>query len=246
ILRFLLKHGFLAGCAFAFAGMLIMLTMDFIVMPFIVKSGKEVDAPRLVGRSVEEAEELLLNENFELQTDSEEYNNDFPANTISFQYPPANTKIKPGRRIRVTVSKGSKPILMPDLTGKPRRDAELIVDEMGFKLSSQDVHSNDYLRGIVASQYPEGNQEVSENVDIILYISDGIPETDVIMPNLIELGLSAARDTLEAYGFDMSKVEIQTEEAPELLPESVIEQYPDPGTPARLDNSVVLSVSSSR
>ncbi|MFC1650988.1 PASTA domain-containing protein [Candidatus Latescibacterota bacterium] len=244
IFLFLLKHVFLAGCAFAFAGMLILFTLDQIIFPVILKSGKEVDAPRLIGRSLEEAEELTLKEKFDILADSTEYNNDFPANTVSFQYPAANTKIKPGRRIRVTVSMGSKPVLMPDLTGKPKRDAELVIDGLGFNLASQEwVHSNDYLKGIVARQYPEGNQEVSENVEIILYISDGIPEMDVIMPNLIELGLSAALDTLRAYEFDMSKVDIQTEEAPELLPESVIDQHPDPGTPTSLKNNVVLVVS---
>jgi eukaryotic-like serine/threonine-protein kinase len=241
---FFLKHAFLAGCAFSFAGLLILLIMDQIVFPIALKSGKEIDAPRLVGRSLEVAEEIAQNQNFDLLPDSTEYNNDYPANTVSFQYPAADTKIKPGRRIRVTVSLGSKPVLMPDLTGQPKRDAELIIDRMGFTLASQEwVHSNDYLKGIVASQYPEGNQAVAENVDIVLYISDGIPETDVIMPNVMELGLSAARDTLLSYGFDMSKIEEQTEEAPELLPESVIDQYPDPGTPTSSKNSVILIVS---
>ena len=244
---FLLKHAFLAGCAFSFAGLLILLIMDQIVLPVALKSGKEVDAPRLIGRSFEDAEEILQKLNFEMLPDSTEYNSDYPANTISFQYPAADTKIKSGRRIRVTVSLGSKPVLMPDLTGQPRRDAELIIEDMGFKLASQEwIHSNDYLKGIVARQSPEGNQEVSENVDIVLYISDGLPETDVIMPNVIELGLSAAKDTLLAYEFDMENIEVQTEEAPELLPESVIDQHPDPGTPTSSKNNVVLIVSPSK
>ncbi|MFC1537923.1 PASTA domain-containing protein [Candidatus Latescibacterota bacterium] len=240
----LLKHMFLAGCAFSFTGLLILLILDQIVFPIALKAGKEVNAPNLVGKNLEEAEELILKENFKLLPDSTEYNNDYPANTISFQYPYAYTKIKPNRRIRVTVSLGSKPLLMPDLTGKPKRDAELLIDEMGLKLASQEwVHSNDYLKGIVARQYPEGNQDVSENIDIVLYISDGLPETDVIMPNLIELGRPAALDTLKAYGFDISEVTIQTEEALELLPESVIDQHPDPGTPTSSKNAVILVVS---
>ncbi|MFC1540857.1 PASTA domain-containing protein [Candidatus Latescibacterota bacterium] len=242
-----LKHVFLFGCVFSFAGLLLLLILDQIVFPIALKAGKEVDAPNLVGKDLEEAEELLLKENFKLQADSTEYNNDYPANTISFQYPYAYTKIKPNRRIRVTVSLGSKPVLMPDLTGKPKRDAELIIEEMGLKLASQEwVHSNNYLKGIVARQYPEGNQDVSENIDIVLYISDGLPETDIIMPNVTELGLSTALDTLKAYGFDISDITIQTEEAPKLLPETVIDQHPDPGTPTSSKNAVVLVVSRSK
>ncbi len=242
--RFLLKHLFLGGSALILAGLLIVLAFDRIVFPIALKSGVEVDAPQLVGVSLEIAEELAKNQNFEIMPDSTEYNNDFPANTISFQYPHAGTKIKPGRRIRVTVSLGAKPVLMPDLIGMPRRDAELTIEAMGLTLAEHEwVHSNDYLKGIVARQYPEGNQEVSGDVDIVLYISDGLPETDIIMPNLLELGLSAARDTLRIYGYHEENIQIHYEEAPELLPESIIDQHPDPGTPTNLQNPVVLIVS---
>jgi serine/threonine-protein kinase len=241
----LLRHLFLASCAFFLAGLLIMITMDRIVMPVMVQSGIELEAPDLIGISLEEAEEIVLEKNFGLLADSTEYNNDFPANTISFQYPSAKTKIKPGRRIRVTVSLGSRPIKMPDLTGKPKRDAELIIDSLGLRLGPQEwVHSNDYLKGIVARQYPEGDQDVSEDSEVILYISDGLPETDIIMPNLIELGLSAAIESLKVYNFDISKINIQTEEAPELLPETVIDQHPDPGTPTNSNIIVDIVVSS--
>ena len=243
----LIKHMVLACCAFFFAGLLIIMTMDKIIMPIFLKSGRELEAPDLIGKSLEEAEDILLDKNLTLLADSTEYNIDFPANTISFQYPPAKTKIKPGRRIRVIVSLGSRPIKIPDLIGKPKRDAELIIDGLGLKLASQEwVHSNDYLKGIVARQYPEGNQDVSEDTEVILYISDGLPETDIIMPNLIELGLSAALDTLKAYNFDISKINIQTEEAPELLPETVIDQHPDPGTPTNSNIVVDMVVSPSK
>ena len=239
-----MKHLVLACFAFFLACILIVMTMDKIIMPIILKSGRELEAPDLIGKSLEEAENILLDKKFALLADSTEYNIDFPANTISFQYPLASTKIKPGRRIHVIVSLGSRPIKIPDLIGKPKRDAELIVDGLGLKLASQEwIHSNDYLKGIVARQHPEGNQDVSEDTEVILYISDGLPETDVIMPNLIELGLSAALDTLKAYNFDTSKINIQTEKAPELLPETVIDQHPDPGTPTNSNIVVDMVVS---
>ena len=136
---------------------------------------------------------------------------------------------------------------MPNVVGKPRRDAELEVKRYGLKLvKSQWVRSNDYLRGIIARQNPEGGEEIPENTEVILYISDGSPETDVIMPNLIELGLSAALDTLKAYGFNLSNVHQQTEEAPELLPETVIDQHPDPGKPTNKTFEINLIISTSK
>ena len=52
---------------------------------------------------------------------------------------------------------------------------------------------------------------------------------DIVMPSLVDLGLSAALDTLTVLGFDKNMIHIQREEAPELLPETVIDQHPDAG-----------------
>ncbi len=65
------------------------------------------------------------------------------------------------------------------------------------------------------------------------------------MPDLTNLNLSAALDTLRANGFNTARVRIQREEQPDLLPDSVIEQYPDPGFPANTNDEVVIIVSTS-
>ena len=243
----LMKHFVLAGLAFLFAGLLIVITMDRVIIPLVLKSGSEIDAPYLIGKTVEEAENIIKDNKFELLADSTEYNSNFPVNTILYQYPGQNTKIKPGRRIRVIVSLGSRPVKMPNVVGEPRRDAELIIKALGLDLVKQEwIHSNDFIKGIIARQYPEGDQDVPENTEVILYISDGMPETNVIMPSLIELGLSTALDTLISYNFDTTKVNIQYEEAPELLPETIIDQHPDPGTLTNTDVTVDLIVSTSK
>ncbi len=243
----LLKHFILVGFAFLLAGFLIVITMNSVIMPIIIKSGREIDAPDLIGKTFEEAEDLIKGNNFTLLADSTEYNNDFQANTILFQYPSSDTKIKPGRRIRVIVSRGARPKMMPDVIGKPRRDAELIIKAAGFNLAGQEwIHSNDFIKGIVARQYPEGDNDVPEDTEVVLYISDGLPETDVIMPSLIKMGLSNALNILNECNFDTTRVNIQYEEAPNLLPETVIDQYPDPGTLTYIDVTVVLIVSTSQ
>lgn len=246
LLFFLFKHGVLLGTAFICAGILFVLTMDQFVMPLVVKHGTVEFARNLRGKTVEEARSIIGNR-FVLRADSTEYNNEFPPNTIFYQYPAPGTKIKPGRTIFTIVSKGPKPISLPNVTGMPVQDAILTIEALGLMIDHQEwIHSNEYrVKGIVARQYPPGDQEVPENTRLILYISDGKPETDVIMPDLIGLGLSAALDTLYAYQFDRNKIRIQKEEAPELLPETVIDQYPDPGRPTPVTIEVNLVVSTS-
>ncbi len=243
----LLKHMVLAVLAVFIAGLFILLSIDWIIMPIILKSGSEITAPNLIGLKVDDAKNILRGVNFKLLQDSAEFNMDFPENTISFQYPGPGTKIKPGRRIRVIVSLGTRPISMPNVVGKSRRDAGYVIKALGFSLVKYEwVHSNEYLRGIVAGQYPEEGQEIPENIEVILSVSDGLPETKFVMPNLIELSYTAAMDSLKTYNFDISKVNIEREQTPELLPETVIDQHPDPGTPIHINSVIDLVISTSQ
>ena len=246
IFTILVKHSVLFGFSFLLAGMVIF-TFMWLYIPHFLNYKIEIEAPDLIGKTVEEARKISRNINSELLADSTSYNSNYQENTIFHQYPVRGTKIKPGRSIRVIVSLGARPITMPNVVGNPRRDAELEVKRYGLKLvKPQWVNSNDYLKGIIARQSPEGGEEIPENTEVILYISDGSPETDVVMPNLIELGLSAALDTLKAYGFNLSNVHQQTEEAPELLPETVIDQHPDPGKETNKNTEINLIISTSK
>ena len=136
---------------------------------------------------------------------------------------------------------------MPNVVGKSLREARLEIQSKGLIVQEEGwTASNDYPIGIVAKQYPEAFQEVPENTGVILSISNGKKETNIIMPNLINLSLQAARDTLRAYNFNLQRLKVQREEQLNLLPDTVIEQYPDPGDPANTDDEVDLVVSSSQ
>jgi eukaryotic-like serine/threonine-protein kinase len=236
-----IKNIFLFLIAFTAAGIFLAAAFDIVIMPLALKSGSEFESPDLIGKTKEEAEYALLKTPFTIFEDSSDYNDNFPVNTVSFQYPAAGTIIKPGRRIRVIISDGPKPILMPNVVGMPRKDAELMIKPLGLKYNVESVHSNNYIKGIVASQFPEGEKKVPENLSVTIYVSDGLPENDIVMPNLLDLSLSAAQDTLSAYKF--TKINIQKEEAPDVLPETVIDQHPEPGTPTHKKVEVDIVVS---
>ncbi len=122
IMRTVMKHLMIAGIAFVAAGASMVFLMDSLVMPILLKSGAEIIAPDLIGIGLEDAELTAASLGLRLSPESSEYNNQFPVNTIAFQYPYPGTKVKPGRRIQARVSLGARPIEMPDVVGKSRRD----------------------------------------------------------------------------------------------------------------------------
>lgn len=246
-MQVLFRHLLLAGFALFCAGAAVIFSMDMIIMPYVIKAGTETGAPNLAGMTVAEAERLVKSKRFRLWTESQEYNMKYPENTISFQYPAPGTLIKTGRRIRVIVSLGPRPISMPNVVGKSRRDAGYIMKSLGLgEIKYVWIHSGDYVRGIVAGQHPSAGEKIPETADVVLSISDGIPETMFIMPNLVELSFTAALDTLKSYGFNINRVTIQREEAQELLPDTVIDQHPDPGTAMNDDEEVNMVISTSQ
>lgn len=244
ILFTLLKHVFLACLAFMLALIMILLTMDKVIMPYYQRSGKETVLPDITGVTVEQAEKTLMSKKLFMKVEKSEYNNDFPRDTISLQIPSPGTIVKSGRNIRVIISLGSRPIKVPNVVGMSPRNARFAIQGVGLSIRQEGwIPSNDYPNGIVAEQEPKGNEEVPENTGVILYISNGKKVTNVVMPNLINLSLSAAKDTLSVYGFSIERLKVQTEEQSDLLPDTVIEQYPDPGVPAHTNDEVVLVVS---
>ena len=217
--------------------------MNWFVLPFYQKSGIEISTPKITAITLEKAKKNAQRYDMSVVVDSLEYHNSFPKNIISFQYPLHGTLVKPGRVLHVTMSKGSKPVLMPVVVGMPQRDAEFKLKEIGLEIEPVKEIPSDYIRGIVAGQVPEGGKEVPENTRVVLYISNGLRVTNVTMPNLIELSLAAAKDSLGSYDFNLNFLEIHYEDAPELLPETVIDQHPDPGTLTNKNSIITLDVS---
>lgn len=240
----LLKHGLLAVLAIVCAGLFMMTLLDNTIMPALLKSGTETSAPDLIGKSLDEARRLAAGNDLQLMEVDSEYHFQYAANTISFQYPGPGTKVKPGRRIQVRVSLGTRPVQMPNVVGRSRRDAELVLNPYNLIIDRFEwVHSNEYVRGIVARQEPASDLQIPENARIVLYISDGIPEMTAIMPRLIDLGLSTALDSLRYYHFNLQKVKTHLERAPQLLPETIIDQHPDPGAPTYPETDIDLIIS---
>jgi len=233
--------GFFGGALFS------ILVADQVIMPLYLKSGREIAAPDLTNKTIEEARTIALAYDLVVIEDGKDFSNTAPTDAISMQIPSAGTILKPGRRMHVIVSKGPRPLRIPDVVGKSPVQAELEITGAGLEVIDRRWKASDrYPRGIVADQYPKGDQDVPENTGVILFIANGRPETNAVMPNLIDLSVQAAMDTLSAYQFNLDKVRIQREEAPQLLPDTVIDQHPDPGIPTNTNSDIDLVVSTSQ
>jgi len=201
-----------------------------------ISSGKpEVTIPSVVGQSVEDAVAELTQAGLDAQV--VEVNSDKDEGTVTAQSPSAGTVVVEGTRVRINVSRGPKPLTVPNVIGLPYDQAAAELQRVGFGVSRVDVDS-DLAAGIVTNQDPNGGSESSKGSTVTLSVSRG-PVTSAV-PDVTTQDVTIAQTTLEAAGFRTRVVLEDTDD-----PSSdgiVVSQDPVGGTQAKPNSLITLFV----
>jgi serine/threonine-protein kinase len=201
-----------------------------------VSSGKpEVTIPSVVGQSVEDAVAELTRAGLDALV--VEVNSDKDEGTVTAQSPSAGTVVVEGTQVRINVSKGPKPLNVPNVIGLPYDQAAAELRAADFNVSRIDVDS-DLAAGIVTTQDPSGGSESSKGSTVTLSVSKG-PTTSAV-PDVTTQDVSIAQTTLEAAGF-RTRVVLEDTDDPN-FDGIVISQDPVGGTQAKSNTLVTLFV----
>jgi serine/threonine-protein kinase len=173
-----------------------------------VSSGRpEVTVPSVVGQSVADAVAELGRVGLVAQV--VEVFSDRDAGTVTAQQPGAGTLVVEGTSVRINVSKGAKPVVVPSVTNIPYDQAAAELQAAGFVPARTDVAS-DLPAGIVVSQSPAANTESSRGTTVTLSVSTG-PQTAAV-PDVTGLDVAIARATLLDDGFRVRTILEDTED----------------------------------
>lgn len=100
-----------------------------------------------------------------------------------------------------------KSCTVPDLIGLQESEVKDLLNQQGLKYMIVDsVFSDQVALGAVAEQYPRAEFRVKEGRTIYLVKNSEMPEM-VSLPNVKDISLRRAKSTLEAYGFQIGKLE---------------------------------------
>lgn len=148
---------------------------------------------------------------------------------------------KKGSPVRVTLSKGSPLVNVPDVRGETEVGA-------GIKIRAEDLAISKRTRafhpivkeGLVIAQDPPPGTGAPHGFSVNLLISRGRRPPDYSMPQLLEKTLPEARGILENMG--MLIEEVIRKDAP--LPRNhILAQNPLPGSIVNKNRKIVLTVS---
>lgn len=218
------------------------LFINDIVMPIITRHGSEFELPDVSGYAYKDAEYILERLGLKMEVTSEEYHPDKPEGTILSQYPPAQTKVKSGRTIKVVKSSGQKMVQIPTLAGFSVRQAKLNVEAVGLELGDIAWTFSDSLpERVVVFSYPVSGAEIPYGSRVNLMVNRGRLSGIVFMPQLVGRTYTEAESTLKKLGLKIGLVTHVRNE--NYLPGTVLEQSAEQATELETGEEIDLIVS---
>jgi len=165
----------------------------------VISLGPERHAvPEVVGRTLDEAQAMLQGAHLSYGRAIEKYSETVEKGHVIKASPGVGTDLRRDAAVDLTVSKGPKPIDVPDFTGKDADDAERALGRLGLEVDTASTFDDDVAKGEVIAQDPsDGTLFKGDNVE--LTVSKG-PEL-VEVPRVVAMGQSAAARKLEEAGF---------------------------------------------
>jgi serine/threonine-protein kinase len=161
--------------------------------------------PSLAGHTLDQAQALLQKAHLSYGDRLGRWSESVPKGTVIRSEPKAGQLLRRDTAVDVVVSRGPRPIPVPDLGGEPVGRATHRLERLGFVVDTIRQHDDTVPRGVVISQTPhDGTGFRGDHVQLL--VSRG--PVMVTVPKVTGMGLDAARQALAGAG-----LRIRTEKA---------------------------------
>lgn len=238
------KHrSFWLKAAYVLIGLILLVVLtDGMLMPIWTRQGADTMVPNIVGLDFEKAADSLKKSDLIIERVGEKYDPNFPEGTVIFQLPDADSRVKKGRYVKVTLSRGGETVIVPKLAGQTLRQAELTLGEWGLKLGEITKTTVDTLASsTVIASYPQAGSKVPAGMIVNLVVNEKGEVDSTEVPEVIGKSLAEGRRILERKGLKIDKIKRRVDE--ELLPETIIAQSVAPGEKVPLGTEIDLIIS---
>jgi serine/threonine-protein kinase len=158
--------------------------------------------------------------------------------TVTGQSPAPGTQVVKGTTVRINVSQGLPPVIIPsDLIGKSEAAATSELQGLGFNVSTQPQDSTK-PQGTVVDTNPKPGSSVQRGSQVTLLVSKG-PQT-AFVPDVRGFAVALAVQTIRAAGF---KAVVQSQDVSDQAQDGVVlSESPEQNTQATLGTPVTISV----
>jgi serine/threonine-protein kinase len=147
----------------------------------VSKGPERYRVPQLAGLDEDAAKRALSSIKLVTGQLNEAYSETVPTGRVIGFFPKFDTLMKPGDSVNLVISKGKKPIGVPDMTGKTAKEAIRTLKKAGFTIGRTDQFDEKVPEGKVISQTPNSGTLFAKD-KVQLVVSKGPPLVEV--PNV--------------------------------------------------------------
>ncbi len=180
----------------------------YIALIAIIKSEDTVIVPDLTGKSLLYTLELLTELGLNTKVKGSEYSDATPKHHILFQDPSPGKEIKKGRDVRITLSKGSESVKMPNLKTLSSQQAHIILEENDLVAGTNAfVYSPVWKKDQVIAHSPAEGNRIHPGDQVNLLISLGARPQFYQVPDFSDLSLDEAIFRIGKIGLRIGEIQ---------------------------------------
>ena len=205
------------------------------VTAVLSRGPERYEVPALRGMTLAQAKDRLEESNLVFGDAIERYSPKIAEGMVLRSAPVTGTELKPEAAVDLVVSRGPRPIKVPDFTGESAEEAERVLTDRGFQVRITRENDDEVPEGDVISQSPDdGTLFRGDVVEIVA--SEGPVMVEI--PRVNGVGIEEATERLEEAGF-----EVETEESELYVGIGyVVKAEPGQGEMAPEGSTVTLSI----
>ncbi len=213
----------------------------YLTVHLLIQGKNTVVVPDLEGKEIVSALEILTDLGLNIKVPGSEFNAAIPKNHVISQDPSAGSEIKPGRDVRLVISKGARSVIVPNLVGISLPQARILLDENGLNEQQLSfMHDPAFPQNDIIAQYPPAGDHRIRGDRVNLLVSAGPAPTLVPMTNLVGIPLNQAILAVEQYQLTVAAIHYIDDEQ---LPDDTVRSHkPQAGYPLTTGTGVELSV----
>ncbi len=202
----------------------------------VISLGPERHAvPDARGKTLDEAQAMLDAASLSFGRAVQKFNEKVAAGKVITTDPAPGTQLRRDAAVNVVVSKGPRPIKIPDWTGRNGDKAVTALNDLGFDVQRDDAYSDSVRLGKVISQSPSSGTGVKGD-KIHLVVSRG--PALIAIPSVRGAKLDDATAEMESLGF-----QVHVEHSPYYIGvDRVVSTNPAEGTKVPRGTTVTLLV----
>lgn len=158
--------------------------------------------PNVVGDVPADAQQALSAQGLNARFGPAEYSSEVDEGRVLAQDPDPGSRLEDGGEVTLTLSRGPRPVVVPDVSGMEEQDAIATLRNAELAVQGRDEQFHeDVPKGQVIGTDPSIGSRIAVNSGVTLIVSAG--EETVIVPRVVGLTEAEARFQLEASEFEV-------------------------------------------